>query len=385
MKKILSLILVVSSYMYAQFEIKNSFGLEYKHYIKTKNDGLNSNKAVIFNNEMKYSLDNIKFSSKIEMLKDFDEKQRDHINLNELYLSLAFDDFDLDIGKKVIFLGSLEAYNLSNILNHQNYQRDPISDYKKGAYLVSLNYYLEDEQRFSVFLRAFEEDIKIASKNSPYYPYGDIYYDSNLLFANEDETPSLLALYEKTYDEDVIADTAFGFFYGYDETLLAQKIGNRFHPFLFQSMKAFTFNTFVVESMLYKLEASYSKVIDDGAFDIKDFYKIGFGGEYTVERIVKNHNLGLILEYYKSDFKYTNLDNDIFLALRYSFNDKDSNQVLLGAVKDLENTQGSLYLEYSGRLTDTLSISLDMRYIKADKESFLGEHIRLGCEIKYYF
>ena len=385
MKKVLFLSLLFFNYLFAELDMKSYIGAEYKSYIKTKNDSLNTNKAITFHNEFKYSLETIKLYSKIDVLKDFDENKRDQINLNELYLSFAYDDFDLDIGKKVIFLGSLEAYNLVDIFNRQNYQKDSLDEYKKGAYLLGLNYYLEDEKKLSFYLKYFEEDIKIGSKDSPYYPYGLEDYDESLIFSNADEKPSFVALYEDTYDEDIIADVAFGFFYGYDEAILSQKSSGTYRPFLFQSMKVFTFDTFVVDSTLYKVEASYSKVVDDGVFDIKDFYKIGFGSEYTIENIIQNHNLGFIAEYYKSNSKYHSFDNDIFLALRYAFNDKDSSQILLGLVKDLGNSQKSAYLEYAGRVTDTLNMSADIRYMKADEKSYLSEHMRFGCEIKYYF
>ncbi len=385
MKKLLFLSLFFVDYVCAELEMKQYIGAEYKSYLKTKDARLSSNKAITFHNEFKYSFDVMKLYFDIDLLKDFDEDKRDQINLNALYLSFSYDDFDFDIGKKVIFLGSLEAYNLVDIFNRQNYQKDSLDEYKKGTYMMGLNYYFEDEKKVSLYFKYFEEDIKRGSKKSPYYPYGIADYDAALQFVNKEEKPSLLALYEDTYDDTLSADIAFGFFYGYDETILSQKRDTSYHPFLFQSMKLFSFDTFVVDSTLYKVEASYSKVAADSSFDIKDFYQIGLGSEYTIENIIQNHNLGFITEYYKSNSDYSSFDNDLFLALRYAFNDKDSSQVLVGVVKDLGNSQKSAYLEYSGRATDTLNMSADIRYIKADEKSYLGEHMRMGCEIKYYF
>lgn len=364
-------------------EYKSYLGYEYKSYLKSDDTKRDFNSAITFQNEFKYSFDDSKIYSKVDVLKDFEEDERDYFNITELYLSQSFDEFDLYFGKKVIFLGSLEANNIVDIFNRQNYQKDSLSNYKDGVYLSGINYYFEDDSILNIYLKGFEEDIKFSSSNSPYYPFGSANYNEDLLFTNGSEKPSLLATYSKSYDEDITADISYGMFYGYDDNILYKKVNSRYQAMLFQSMKLFTYDTFVVDSMLFKVEASYTKVQDDGDFKIKDFYEIGAGAEYTIVRFINNHNLGLISEYYKSNSSFTSFENDIFLALRYSLNDKDSSEFLLGISKDIKENGRSGYLKYSGRLTDSLNISTDIRYMQTN--SFLKEHLRIGCEIKYYF
>ncbi|RXI36944.1 hypothetical protein CRU99_13030, partial [Malaciobacter mytili] len=175
----------------------------------------------------------------------------------------------------------------------------------------------------------------------------------------------------------------YGLFYGYDNYILFKKIANKYRSFLFQSTKLFTYNTFVVDSFLFKIEGSFTKIKDDKEVRLDDFYELGFGLEYTIEKIIKNHNLGLIAEYYKSNTELTNMNNDLFLALRYSLNDADSSEILGGIIKDFENNEISTYIKYEGRLTDNLKISTDLRYINSN--SYLNEHLRFSCELKYYF
>ncbi|MEJ2489848.1 MAG: hypothetical protein P8Y50_08740, partial [Sulfurovaceae bacterium] len=62
---------------------------------------------------------------------------------------------------------------------------------------------------------------------------------------------------------------------------------------------------------------------------------------------------------------------------------KDSSEFLGGIVKDLQSDEVSAYAKYEGRLSDMFKISADIRYLKG--ENYLDEHLRLGCEIKYYF
>lgn len=372
-----------STFLFAQFQNKNYIGFEYKSYLKNQDKKFNNNSAFTFQSEIEYESENWKIYSLIDSLKDTKEEQRDYIDLKELYFSKSFDDFDFYLGKKVIFLGSLEGSNIVDIFNRQNYQKNPLSKLKRGANSLSIKYFFEDDSNLDFHIKFLEDDIKMPSSNSPYFPFSSLKYSKEINFANQNEMPSFLLNYSTSIDDEIIADSAFGFFYGYDENILYEKKVNSFNPFLFQSAKAFTHNTFILEDTMFKLEASYTKIMKDKDFELKDFYSLGLGSEYTIENIYESHNLGLIAEYYKSDNAFNSFNNDLFLALRYSLNDKDSSEFLLAFVKDLEESEKSAYLKYSGRLNDFLNISFDGRYI--DSKSYLDEHFRLTAEIKYYF
>jgi len=383
LKKILVLLFLLNSFSFAEFEFKSYVGYEYKSYLKNQDNRNDYNNALTFQSEIKYFLEDGKIYSKIDALKDMDENKRDYFHIDELYYSKSFDNFDFDFGKKVVFLGSLEAYNIVNIFNRQNYQKDAMSNFKQGAIMANVNYFFEDDSMFNFYVKGFEENIKFPSNKSPYYPFGNSDYSSKTKFTNKNETPSFLATYSMTHDDEITADISIGLFYGYDENILYKNENGIFNPYLFKSAKLFTYDTFVIDSTLFKLEASFTKVEDDGEFKIDDFYQVGIGAEYTIEQIYENHNLGFIAEYYKGNNDLTSNNNDIFLALRYSLNDKDSSEFLGGVIKDLDNDDQSAYIKYAGRLTDSLNISTDLRYTKSD--SYLGEHLRFGCEFKYYF
>ena len=229
----------------------------------------------------------------------------------------------------------MEGLNIVDIFNRQNYQKDSLSKYKKGANLVSLRYFFEDDSNLDFYVKFFEDDIKMPSKNSPYYAFSSMDYSKKVKFSNKNEEASFLLNYSKTIDDEIIADTAYGIFYGYDENILYEINDNKLNPLLFQSAKVFTHNTFILEDTLVKLEASYTKVLDDELVDMDGFYSLGAGLEYTLENIYSNHSLGIIGEYYKSNNNLTSFDNDLFLALRYSLNDKDSSEFLFLDLKHL--------------------------------------------------
>lgn len=383
MKKLLTLFLLINYTLFAEIETKSFIGLEYKSYIKKQDNKDSYNLATTFQSEIKYEFDDSKIYTKFEALKDNKDEKRDYFLLDELYYSKSFDNFDLDLGKKVVFLGTLEAQNIVDIFNRQNYQKDSLAKHKKGSLMANINYFFEDDSIFRFYIKAYEEDIKFPSKTSVYNPFGVYKYKKNLEFSNNHESPSFLATYTTSYDEEIVADISFGLFHGYDENIIFKKEKEEISPLLFQSTKFLSFNTFVIDSTLYKLEASYTDVKKNKNINLDNFYKLGLGLEYTIEQVYKNHNLGFISEYYKSNNKDLNFQNDIFLALRYSLNDSDSSEFLAAYVKDLKEKENSAYIKYNGRLTDNLNISTDLRYIKSN--SYLDEHLRFGCEFKYYF
>jgi len=383
LKRLGIIFLLLYSFANAEFEISNFIGIEYKSYIKKQNKKDSYNLGLTYQNEMKYFFEDTKIYSKIEVLKDLNDKKRDYLHIDELYYSKSFDSFDFDIGKKTIFLGTLEANNLVDIFNRQNYQKDSLSNYKNGSIMANVNYFMEDDSILRFYIKAFEEDIKMPSKNSVYYPFTNKEYSEHIDFSNKKETPSILTTYTKSYDEDISADVSFGFFYGYDNNIIFKDNSQFLNPYLFLSSKLLTYNTFVIDSTLYKIEGSYTKTNDKEKIRIDDFYQLGVGLEYTFEQIYKNHNLGLITEYYKSDNHNISFDNDLFLALRYTLNDSASSEFLAAYVQDIKKDDNSVYMKYNGRLTDNLNISTDLRYIKSS--TYIDEHLRFGCEIKYYF
>lgn len=384
--RVLIFIFSLWCFLFGDIQTKSYIGFEYKPYLKKQKGEISSNSAMTFQSEIEYTGVDWKIYTLVDVLKDSEEEQRDYIHINELYFLKSFNAFDFYIGRKVIFLGSLEGHNLVDIFNRQNYQKDSLNEYKRGANYVAINYFFEDDSNLDFYIKFLEDDIRMPSKDSTYYLFSSSSYSEKVNFVNKNEEPSFLLNYSKSLDEELVADIAFGIFYGYDENILYERKGNEVNPLLFQSAKIFTHNTFLLEDTLFKVEASYTKVIEDGDFNIEDFYSLGMGLEYTIESLYKNHNLGLISEYYKSDNQFTLFDNDIFLALRYSLNDKDSSEFLLGFTQDLEKNEKGASLKYSGKLNDFLNISFDAIYINSESStSPLNEHSRLMTEIKYYF
>jgi len=146
-------------------------------------------------------------------------------------------------------------------------------------------------------------------------------------------------------------------------------------------------------------------VVDDKK--ISDYSHIGLGIEHTIENIFEDiytpwskANLGLIVEYYKydtyesaklDDLKlYETMQNDLFVGVRYTFNNSDDSSIIAGVVSDMEYVEEIYFIEYESRYGDNFKVKLDYNYIDSSTQELtayaaLGKHQRVGLSIAYYF
>ena len=170
----------------------------------------------------------------------------------------------------------------------------------------------------------------------------------------------------------------------------------------------------VVGSSLLKLEAQVIDVIDDNVTSVglrvADYYQFGLGVEHTLTGLVGDADLGLIGEYYYyNTFKQEDdiaddlalfqiFQNDLFLGLRYTFNDASDSSIIAGAIIDLEYEEQSYSVKYETRFFDVLSMKADYAYIKPstteptayalmglNPDGSIVAHQRVGINLAYHF
>lgn len=70
---------------------------------------------------------------------------------------------------------------------------------------------------------------------------------------------------------------------------------------------------------------------------------------------------------------FTALDNDLFLASRFAFNDIQSTEILAGFIQDLGRSSKLVRVEASRRLGSSYKFSLESQFfISIDGREFLG-------------
>jgi len=371
--------------------------------------------------EAQYAKDNFKIKTKIKAQQDYydfqgtsDHTDRSYLRLDELYMSYDFEDDQVSFGKNVLFWGALEVRNITDTFNSDELRDDPFNSDKLGSWNLSYTHYT-DNGEFSAIVKFYESSRDISAFPYVYYYFPQsvspipgmilpLQYVNRLQTEESKYRPSIYLKYAASTDTEYPLDYAVIFENGYDSqryyttamAVDAQSMKTNENAYLVNKLS--TFNTLVVGSTLLKLEAVYTDVINDEK--ISDYMHLGVGVEYTLSQFYSDADLGLISEYYYYDaFDSSKRDdlelfelfqNDLFVGLRYSFNQGNDASLIGGAIIDMQYDEQVYYVEYETRLAELFKINFDYRFIQPSQEyktafHLMGRHERLSLKIGYYF
>ena len=403
MKKLLGLITLITS-SFAQIEVEGFIGLESQVYSDKQNkhaDNFTSQQQL----KMKYDKEN--FSSVFELYAQEDksdfsnskDNDRTFLRINELYTQYEGEDYKILVGKNIRFWGALEVHNIVDTFNIQDTRNDTFVTDKIGAYNIAYSHFFEDSE-LSIIAKVYEQSNKMASSS---YMYSIL--NQNQSYKNDLESekslyrPSLYVEYNgSSYGDEYSLDYSFIYENGYDSQRYFTVNNNQYTQHSYLVNKFMTYNTLVFDSTLYKLEALYTNVIDDK--NISDYIHVALGVEHTLDALDNGNEIGLLTEYYYYDTFDTdklsdlslaqNFQNDLFVGMRYSFNDADDSNAVGGIIFDTQYNEESYYLEYETRIYDIAKIKFDYRYIEPSKTdntvyAQLGRHQRVALNLSYHF
>lgn len=408
--KLLISLLTCSVLLFADFEYQGHIGLDSQAFLLLPDDKHKNNFTAYEQLEMSYTHEALKLSTRLYAQQDYYDFSDDRKNertfgrIDELYGVYEFDNDSVFAGKNIRYWGALEARNIVDGFNTQDLRNDLFNPDKMGAYNVAYSHYT-DNGEFSIIFKLSENEQKMASSPYVYYFFPSfVTYDSKLKSEKSLERPSLFLSYSGTTDSKYPLDYAVIYENGYDSQRYFRSDGPldgsdvTFSEHAYLVNKFMTYDTLVVDATLIKLEALYSDVIDDKF--ISDYYHIGLGVEHTINFDDLDGDLGLIGEYYRYETlqsgKYSDLQlfetfqNDLFLGLRYSFNDEDDSSFVGGVISDMEYNEQVYYVEYESRFAESFKLNFDYRYIEPSTSdltaySLLKRHERIGLKIAYYF
>ncbi len=399
---------------------QGNINLTLQSYIKAPVGKEKQNALLSANFETKYIKKNFTGFAKVRAQQDYYDFQdsskhtdRSFIRLDELYGSYDFADDTILIGKSILFWGALEVRNIVNIFNPDELRSDPFYTDKLGVFNVTYTHYTESGE-LSAIVKLYEQNRKMAAYPYVYYFFPatlsltpgtnlPLTYNDNLKTKASRYRPSIYLKYSDSTDTKYALDYAFIFENGYDSQRYYTKALQSNNIFTTQENaylvnKFLTYDTLVVGATLYKLEATYADILDDPL--ISDYIHIGVGAEHTLSQVYKEADLGLLAEYYRyitlQSGKKNDLDlfelfqNDLFLGLRYSFNQGNDASIVGGGIFDLDYNEQVYYMEYQTRLMDTFKLNFDYRYISPSKNyntafKLMGAHERISLKLGYYF
>jgi len=317
MKFIFGLIGIVLFINANEIEVKGNIGVEYKTTSKSLTGQLELTKA----------LDEYSGFLQVEMLNDKDDNARNYSIINEAYLKYENENLEFKIGRDIKYWGALEVHNLTDIYNLKNLQYDKYDkDQKLGSEGITLTKYYNNEDEISFIAN------RINNTNNAFIKYsGSRYY-----FGSVD----------------------FNFIASHNT----------------HNNKLITYDTVVVDDTLVKIEYSYTDSLDE---NMNNYYEGGIGFEHTLYSVIGQKDFGLIVEYYKSDNSNLIFENDFFTGARFTFNDIDSSDVVVGIIQDVDTQNESYSFEYNTRIFDKFKTKIS--YMENISSKILG------VSVGYYF
>ena len=402
-KTLLSLLILITS-SFAQIEVEGYIGLDSQSYSDKNNKHSNN---VTLQQQLKITYEKENFSSILELYAQEDksdfsstkENDRTFLRINEFYTQYEGEDYKLLFGKNIRFWGALEVRNIVDTFNRRDSRNDSFTTDKIGAYNISYSHYFEDSE-LSVITKLYEQKSKMANSSYMYSILNEGQsYNDKLESEKSLYRPSLYLAYNgSSYGDEYSLDYAFIYENGYDSQRYFTVNNNEYKQHAYLVNKFMTYNTLVLDSTLYKLEALYANITENK--NISDYIHIALGIEHTLDALSSGHEIGLISEYYYYDtFEHDKLNdlslgetfqNDLFLGMRYSFNDADDSNAVGGIIIDTQYDEQSYYIEYETRIYDLAKVKLDYRYIEpSDTDNTvyaqLGRHQRIALNISYHF
>lgn len=375
---------MIRSVIIAAFCLSSVYGYEHKSDItiyQINYSDLNNETVLSGKTELKFDNDIFTTKVNLEYLYSSQYDERRYLYINELYITKEYEEYRFSLGKIIQYWGELEGFNIADVFNQKNYLLDPFDKSAKlGSWAFLASKYF-DENVLEFGIKFYEEDQKYPDHLSPYYPFGSMNYDDDLILSDSRYKPTFHLSYSFSTDELLESETKLIFQHGYDNKRYFIPIDQRtLAQYAYRMNRYLLLSHVVYEDTIFKMEASYTDVISDDM--ISDYAQLSFGVEKSFYDLAGT-DLNLYAEYYRyiyfDDDKIENVDiseiynDDVFLALKLNFNNVGSTEFKGGILYDFGNKEKVFKIEAKSRIKDSFIISAELLRLLPQDNTILSE------------
>ena len=319
---------------------------------------------------------------------DSRDNDRTHADIREAYWLYTQNDWEFLVGFNREFWGVTESRHLINVLN----QIDTVENIDEEDYLgqAMINLALQkDYGRFSFYILPLFRERTFAGEDGRLRSALIVDEDEAEYDSNSEQWHTDFALRYSHYFGDWDIGASYFYGTGREPTLRVNEDGTRLVPH-YNIINQFGLDIqYTNEEWLWKFEG----LIREGQGDT--FAATVFGFEYTFFQFRESDaDLGILIEHLfddrdNIDAPSTALENDIFLGMRYTFNDIQDTSFLAGMISDLEDESLSIRLEAERRIGDSFKIELEGQLFTNSRDSSLTSAFKkddfLQLSISKYF
>ncbi len=344
--------------------------------------------------------DNLSLSAELEFVSEWDQGnqlfafvpylrldqgdgERSHMDIRELTWLQIASDWELRMGIRKVFWGVTESQHLVDIINQTDLVENPDGEDKLGQPMVNLAL-IQQWGTLDLFLLPYFRERTypgVKGRLRPALPVND-----DALYESDDRQHHIdLALRWSHYIGDW--DFALSYFDGTSREPELIFNGQTLTPY-YRQIQQFGLEVQATKgSWLWKLEGIQRRNSDD-------FYHAATAGfEYSFYGILESDSdLGIVMEYLydeRGDEAITPFADDLMLGLRFTLNDEQSSEALIGTIIDLDGQSTVYSIEASRRLGDNWKATLEGRLFNKIENNDILYSLRnddfLQFSLGYYF
>ena len=291
---------------------------------------------------------------------DANDDERTHAEMMELYWRGSYGDFEITAGVAKVFWGVAESRHLVDIINQTDFVENIDEEDKLGQPMVNLRF-IKDWGTLDFFALPYFRERTFPGKEGRLRSALVVDTDNPAFESGVEERHVDWAVRWSHYIGDW--DIGIAHFSGTSREPVFIPVmtgdGLMLTPYYQQIDQTSLDLQATKGDWLWKLEAISNR---NG---IEDYFAAVGGFEYTITGVFNTvTDLGLLLEYHyddRDDNATTGLEDDLFLAGRWVFNDVASTEILAGIIVDQENSTIFGNIEASRRVAERWKIVIEAR------------------------
>lgn len=293
---------------------------------------------------------------------DQQDSERTHADIREFTWLHVADSWELRTGIRKVFWGVTESQHLVDIINQTDLVESFDGEEKLGQPMVNLSL-VQDWGFIDLFWLVGFRERTYAGEDGRLRPFGVVDTDHPVYESGAEEMRSDFAARIKAYLGNW--EVGVSHFSGTSRVPVIVDQGRPYYPVIDQTGLDLQY---IYDAWIWKLEA-----ISNSGMPVGRYTALTGGFEYTLVGIFKTAiDMGLVVEGLfndrESEPSFIN-EHDILVGTRFTFNDEQSTDALVGVIKDVESDDFSFSIEASRRLGDVWKLELEARILEPEKDS----------------
>ena len=298
----------------------------------------------------------LSFNSRLYVRYDTENSDRNDERFDELWVHYSLSEWDFRAGTQLITWGSVESVSPLDVINPRDYEEDIVEPIKIGTPAVRARRRFSSSE-LTFFWLPYYQPTRYVGPQSYYAISGGVPNDYPESRWHGDQYAARYFFNGDGYDIGISYLDAYERNAGFEPDETATRlIGETYHS------RRFGFEaTYTLDELILKSEIVY-RTSDE--IDNKRTWLYSLGTEYTASSFIAHSDLTFFAEYLAASSNAQAIElmqDDIFVAARWSFNDLYQQRFQLGYFLDLDDTSGyAIRAEY--KISPIESWDIGLRY-----------------------